>query len=174
MLPPFLRGPVGDLPPIVSAWLRGLEEVEECVRRWTADLDSEAFWWTASPELNPIGGVVRHIARSSRRLLAYALDCPLPADLETAPLGAEEFQPMGQSAQEVRAEFEQAWQEVRSAYERLSEEDLLRTVYVGRRRLPVQAVFVLHHLVEHAQHHAGQLILLRKLWNARLESQQQD
>ncbi|MCS7083313.1 MAG: DinB family protein [Bacteroidetes bacterium] len=173
MLPPFLRGPVPGLPPVVSAWLRGLEEVEETVRRWTADLEEEGFWWRPAPGLNPIGGILRHIARASRRLLAYGLDRPLPADLEGLPVGAEEFEPLGQRSAEVRAEFEQAWAELRAAYQGLAEADLARLVHVGRRRIAVQAVFVLHHLVEHAQHHAGQLIVLRKLWEARSGAQQQ-
>ncbi len=45
----------------------------------------------------------------------------------------------------------------------LKEEDLGKPVLVGSQGVEAPRAHVLHHLVEHAQHHAGQVIYARKL-----------
>lgn len=40
--------------------------------------------------------------------------------------------------------------------------------YVGRQRVPVRSALIVHHLLEHGHAHAGQVITMRKLWDAGL------
>lgn len=42
---PFLEPLEPGLPPAVSAWVKGLKEVEAHLERWAFDLPEEAFWW---------------------------------------------------------------------------------------------------------------------------------
>ncbi|MBO1436753.1 DinB family protein [Meiothermus sp. CFH 77666] len=161
--PPFLRGKIDGVHWLVSVWLRNLEEVEETVQKWAADLPVEGFWWVPAPEANAIGGLIRHIGGASYRLLLRGTGQEIPEPLRVrAP---EELVPTGQDPKAVLAEFSQNLEKVRAALRLLGDQDLQRTVRVGPYEAP--AVYVLDHIAAHAQHHAGQIITTRKLWNAR-------
>lgn len=160
-LAPFLEPLVPGVSPAVSAWIKGLKEVERHLERWAFDLPEEGFWWRPKEGLNPIGGLVRHIAGSSLRLLAYAFPQELP---DWAKRGREwelrgEPEPKGV----VEARFREAWARLDSAFRSLREEELSQEVPVGAQGLMAPRAHILHHLVEHAQHHAGQVIYARKL-----------
>lgn len=165
MPPHFLRGRVGGAGLLPSAWLRGLDEVREIADRWAGGLPAEAFWWVPGPQLNPIGGLLRHIAGSSLRLLHYALGEPVPEELRQR--ARTELQPADEPPEAVLARFHAEMGQVQERLRALEPADLEAVREVGRDRYRVEAAFILHHLVEHAQHHAGQVIVLRKLWDAR-------
>ncbi len=162
-IPPFLRGEIEGVHWLVSVWLRNLDEVEETVQKWAGNLTPEGFWWVPAPETNPIGGLVQHIGGSSYRLLLRGTAQEIPEALRIRP--AEEMAPSGRAPEEVLAEFEQNLERVRVGLRALEAEDLMRTVRVGPHQ--VKAVYVLDHIAAHAQHHAGQIITTRKLWEAR-------
>lgn len=162
-LAPFLRGEIEGVHWLVSVWLRNLEEVEETVQKWVTGLTPEGFWWVPAPQANPIGGLVRHIGGSSYRLLLRGTGQEIPEALRIRP--AEEMAPSGRAPEEVLAEFAQNLKQVREGLQALRDEDLMRTVQVGPH--PVKAVYVLDHIAAHAQHHAGQVITTRKLWEAK-------
>ncbi len=161
-VPPFLRGDVEGVPLLVSVWLRSLEEVEETVERWAADLGPEGFWWVPAPETNPIGGLVRHIGGASYRLLLRGTGQEVPEALRLRP--AEEMAPSGRKPQAVLAEFAEKMAQVKAGLRGLQPGDLERVVQLGQYQ--VKAVYLLDHIAAHAQHHAGQIIVTRKLWNA--------
>ncbi len=158
---PFLEPLVPGVPPAVSAWIRGLEEVRLQLGKWAFDLPQEAFWWRPKEGANPIGGLVRHIAGSSLRLASYALALPLP---EWAGRGRE-WELLGEAEPKDRvvARFQEAWDLILESLRRVREEDLAASVPVGGQGVQAPRAHVLHHLVEHAQHHAGQVIYARKL-----------
>lgn len=108
-----------------------------------------------APEANPIGGLVRHIGGASHRLWLRGTGQEVP----------EEMAPTGQSPEAVLLEFAQNLEKVKAGLRTLTEGDLYRVVRVGSYQ--AKAVFVLDHIAAHAQHHAGQIITTRKLWNAR-------
>lgn len=163
--PPFLRGRVQGAGLLPSAWWRGLEEVREMADRWAGDLGREAFWWVPGPEMNPIGGLLRHIAGSSLRLLCYAVGEPIPDELRARAREELKPSPEVEPAQVLR-QFHEEMARVQERIRGLSDADLAAQRVVGRQQVPAEAAFILHHLVEHAQHHMGQVIVLRKLWNA--------
>ncbi|WP_022798639.1 DinB family protein [Thermus islandicus] len=158
---PFLEPLVPGVPPAVSAWIQGLKEVALHLERWAFDLEEEAFWWRPKGGANPIGGLVRHITGSSLRLGAYALPLRLP---DWARKGREwELQGEPEPKEVVVARFREAWEALLPALRELKEEDLGKPVLVGSQGVEAPRAHVLHHLVEHAQHHAGQVIYARKL-----------
>ncbi|MGM8837487.1 MULTISPECIES: DinB family protein [Thermus] len=158
---PFLEPLVPGVSPAVSAWIRGLEEVALHLEKWAFDLSEEAFWWRPKEGANPIGGLVRHITGSSLRLGAYALGLPLP---EWAKRGREwELQGEAEPKEAVVARFREAWEGLLAGLKGVKEEALAEEVAVGHLGVRAPRAHVLHHLVEHAQHHAGQVIYARKL-----------
>lgn len=163
MVPPFLRGNIDGVHQLVSVWLRNLEEVEETVEKWSAGLNSDGFWWVPAPELNSVGGLIKHIGGASYRLLLRATGQTIPEAMRLKP--AEEMQPDGRSPQEVLGEFKAQMLLIKDGLAQLGEDDFARAVAFGQ--LPaVPAIYVLDHICTHAQHHAGQVITTRKLWNA--------
>ena len=160
--PPYPRGEVDAASLMASVWLRGLEDVEETVAKWSDGLSAEGFWWTPGEGLNPVGGLVRHIGGASERLLYYALGRPVPEALKrTAP---QELAATGEAPEEALEAFRATFARIRADLEALTPEAIETVHPVGRAAIPAKAAFVLHHLVEHAQHHAGQVIVMRKLW----------
>ncbi|GAB6876168.1 DinB family protein [Thermaerobacter litoralis] len=163
---PFLRGRVEGAGLLPSVWWRGLQEVREMADRWAGDLEADAFWWVPGAAMNPIGGLLRHIAGSSLRLLCYAVGEPVPDELRAR--AREELPPSPElEPAAVLRQFHEEMGRVQDRILRLTDADLAATRTVGRQQVPAEAAFILHHLVEHAQHHMGQIIVLRKLWNAR-------
>lgn len=165
-LAPFLRGDIEGVLPIVSVWLRSLQEVEEMVERWASDLELEAFWWIPAEGTNAIGGLVRHIGGSSYRLWLRGSGQEIPPAIRTKP--AQEMAPSGRPPAEVLAEFKDNMDKVKAGLGSLRPEDLERTIQFAS-TIPAKALYVFDHIAAHAQHHAGQIITTRKLWNARRE-----
>lgn len=161
-LPPWLRGDVEGVLPIVSVWLRSLEEVSEIVDKWAADLEPAGFWWVPGPDLNPIGGLVRHIGISSVRLLHRGLGQEIPEGFRLMP--PEQLRLTQEAPSAVLEEFRANLRLVREWLARLKEADLERTARMGQTE--ARALYFFDHIAAHAQHHAGQIITTRKLWNA--------
>ncbi len=166
-LPPFLRGSVEGVHPVVGVWLRDLEEVGEIVEKWAGDLGPEGFWWVPAPETNPIGGIINHFGRSSLRLLYRGTGQEVPEGVKGRP--GEEMKPTGRDPKEVLAEFRERMRLVREGLSKLSKVDL-HTPRPFLDVATVPAIFILNHIVGHAQQHAGQIITTRKLWNAQAGS----
>ncbi len=154
---------------MVSVWLRSLEEVEETVLKWSAGLESEGFWWTPGADVNSIGGLVRHIGGASERLMRYAQGQPIPEELRRS--GAQELSAASERPEVVLDAFYGSLSSIKAEMSDLTPEALQALHPVGRAAVPTKAAFILHHLIEHAQHHAGQLIVMRKLWNLRAEEE---
>jgi hypothetical protein len=161
--PAFLRGNIEGASSLVSAWLRGLESTEEQIGKWTEGLSQEGLWWEAAAGTNTIGGLINHIGITNQRLVSFARGIPLRPELEkTAP---QQLAPSAQSLGQVMEGFKAAQAEVKEALMALKAEDL--ETLRERMGSHVPAVHLLHKLVEHSHEHVGQIITLRKLWNAR-------
>lgn len=161
---PFLRGDIEGVLPVVSVWLRNLEEVEEVVDKWAADLTPEGFWWVPAPQANAIGGLVRHIGVSSMRLYYRGMGREIPEAYRLLP--PEQLRVTHEPPAAVLEEFRANLNSVREGLSRLTQADLEAPRSWGD-IAPVRAIYVFDHIAAHAQHHAGQIITTRKLWNAR-------
>jgi hypothetical protein len=162
-LAPFLRGDIEGVLPIASVWLRNLQEVEEIVDNWAADLGPEGFWWVAGDTTNPIGGLVRHIGGASYRLWLRGSGQEIPDSIKIKP--ADEMALRGPPA-EVLSEFARRMEAVKKGLSGLTPPDLERTA-VFTPAISAKAIYVFDHIGGHALHHAGQIITTRKLWNAK-------
>jgi hypothetical protein len=162
-LAPFLRGDIEGVLPIVSVWLRNLQEVEETVDKWAANLEPEGFWWVPGESTNPIGGLVRHIGGASYRLWLRGSGQEIPEAIKIKP--ADEMALRGQPT-EVLTEFFERIKAVKQGFAGLQEADLGR-IAVFTPIISAKAIYVFDHIGGHALHHAGQIITTRKLWNAR-------
>ncbi|SHL07773.1 DinB family protein [Rhodothermus profundi] len=147
--------------------LKGLQQVRVWIEAALDQLPEEAaLWWEPAPGIPSIGARVQHILRASRRLAAYALD-PAPDPEALAAEARLDWLPRAIALAPLRQELRQQFEELARRIEALSDAALDEIRYVGRRRLPVRRATILHHLIEHAAHHSGQLILLARLYRHR-------
>ena len=167
---PFLYGDIDGTDPQTSAWLRGLQHVEEVLERWASDLDQAGYWWAppvagAPVEgVNPIGCLVRHIGGSSLRLLHYAQGLMLPEALREE--GNSDFVPSGAPGAVIYTQCAERLRTVREGLLALRPEEFAVMREVGRKRIPVRTTIIVQHLLEHAHAHAGQVVVMRKLYDA--------
>lgn len=171
---PFLYGDIEGTDPQTSAWLRGLQHLEEVLERWVADLEPEGYWWTpelmggedgaAAAGVNPIGSLVRHIGGSSMRLLHYAQGLMPPDALREE--GASDFVPSGAPGKELYLECMERLGTVRAGLTALKPEEFAAMREVGRKKIPVRTTIIVQHLLEHGHAHGGQVILMRKLYDS--------
>lgn len=153
MVEPWLRGTREESPAAIRAILHALDQAEEDVRRWTADLTAQEL--EASPHnLPPVAFQMRHISRSLDRLLTYAEDGPR-AESEA-----------GMSRDAMLTEVFSAISASRGRVAALGGEDFEAARYVGRARLKVTLGGLLVHIAEHTQRHVGQLITTSKVVRA--------
>lgn len=149
--------------------IKGIEQARYLLEAAVRDLPEDAVWWEPAATVASIGTRMQHLLGASQRLATYAFEADY--DLETlARMAERDWHPTHRSKaellQQLRATFEEIMGKIRSLDERALDE--LRPV--GRRRLPVRRAVILHHLVEHAAHHVGQITVLVRLWEARSES----
>ena len=161
--PAFLRGNLEHTSTLASAWIRGLESTEEHIMKWTTGLSQEGLWWSATSDSNTIGGLINHIRMTNLRLLHFAQGIPLPAELNKT--AAEQLAPTDESLETLLRHYVAAQTQLKAALAAMTPADL----ETPRERLGqwVPALHFCHHLVAHGHQHMGQIITLRKLWNAR-------
>lgn len=164
VMDPFLYGDIDGADPQTSAWLRGLQHLEENLERWVADLEPEGYWWVPTDAVNPIGSLVRHIGGASLRLLHYAQG-EMPSDALREE-GASDFVPSGAPGKQIYTECMERLATVRAGLEALPPAEFALVREVGRKRIPVRTTIIVQHLLEHAHAHAGQVVVMRKLYDA--------
>ncbi len=144
--------------------LKGLQQVQHWIEEALHQLPEEAaLWWEPAPGVPSIGARVQHILGASRRLAAYALDATPDPEVLAAEARTD-WIPRGGSREELLEAIRQQFTALARRIEALSESELDAVRHVGRRWLPVRRATILHHLIEHAAHHSGQLILLVRLY----------
>ncbi|MEN3027034.1 MAG: DinB family protein [Chlorobiota bacterium] len=145
--------------------LTSLEQAYYWLRSHIEAIPAEALWWEPAPNIPSIGTRLQHVIRSSKRLAAYALS-PAPDYEALSEEAQRDWIPEPTSKEELLAELAATFSELRSRVEALTASALSQECFVGRRRIPVRRSAILHHIAEHAAYHAGQLILLLRLWQA--------
>ncbi len=160
---PFLRGNLEGYSTLTSIWVRGLEATEEKLEKWTSGLSPEAFWWSPTEGANSIGGLTNHIGVTALRLAHVARGLEFPPEIQkTAP---EQLAPSDETPEAVLARTNASLAQVKTWMKGVSEEEL-QTIREWKGRGSVPALHLWHKLVEHSLEHTGQIITLRKLWNA--------
>ncbi len=149
---PWLRGPIDGVDPLTAPVLYAFTQAREDLARYTEGLTAEQLWASG------VGFHVRHISRSTDRLIGY-LEGRLPQQLGEGEPGASRVELLT----ELESAFARAEQVVRS----IDPATLREPREVGRKRLPTTVIGLLTHIAEHTQRHVGQAITAAKAIGAR-------
>jgi uncharacterized damage-inducible protein DinB len=156
---PWLRGTHAEVPTVARAVLHALDLALEDLGKWTAGL-TDAEVHSQPLGLMPVARHLRHIARSTDRILTYAEGGQLSSE-QLARLKAEESgqEVLAELLAEVEASFRDAAERVRA----LATADLETARTVGRKQLPTSAGGALVHVADHTQRHVGQVVTTAKV-----------
>jgi uncharacterized damage-inducible protein DinB len=159
---PWMRGTHADVPAVGRAVLHALELALEDLKKWTSDL-TDAEIRSQAFGLMPVARHLRHIARSTDRLLTYAEGNQLSDDqlrgLKSENHGEESLAAL---LDEVEASFRNSADRVRA----LASSDLEAHRGIGRKQLAASAGGALIHVADHTQRHVGQVVTTAKVLKA--------
>lgn len=159
---PWLRGSHADVPAVGRAVLHALDLALDDLTKWTAGLhDSQIH---AQPlGLTSVAFHLRHIARSTDRLLSYAEGNPLSED-QLAALKGEKLgdETLAMLLADVEFSFVNAAERIRV----LATADFNIFRGVGRKMLPTSIGGALIHVADHTQRHVGQVVTTAKVLKA--------
>ncbi len=144
---PWLRGPIPGVDPLTAPVLYAFQQAREDLSRYTEGLSVEQIWASG------VGFHIRHISRSTDRLITYLQGQPLAA----GQVGEGE---PGASRQELLSEMNSVFERAESVVRAIDPATLREPREVGRRRLPATVIGLLTHIAEHTQRHAGQAVVL--------------
>ena len=156
---PWLSGSRTETPAVPRAVLHALDLASDDLKKWTEGLtDLEAH---AQPfGLMSVACHLKHIARSTDRLLTYAEGGQLSSEqlsaLKAENVGAET---LGEILSEVETAFRSAAERVRA----LATADFDTPRGVGRKQLPTTVGGALIHVADHTQRHVGQVVTTAKV-----------
>jgi uncharacterized damage-inducible protein DinB len=159
---PWLRGTHAEVPAAGRAVLHALDLALDDLTRWTAGLtDAEVH---AEPlGLPPVAFHLRHIARSTDRILSYAEGSQLSAEqLESLKAERAGDETLAALLAEVEVSFSNAAERVRV----LATANFETFRGVGRKQLPTSIGGAMIHVADHTQRHTGQVVTTAKVLKA--------
>ena len=159
---PWLRGTYAEVPAVARAVLHAFDLALDDLTRWTDGL-TDAEVHSDPLGLPSVAFHLRHIARSTDRLLSYAEGNQLSID-QLAALKAEQGgeEPLAVLLAEVEASFSTSADRVRV----LATANLETPRGIGRKQLPTSIGGVLVHVADHTQRHVGQVVTTAKVLKA--------
>ena len=161
-VPPWLRGPVAGIIPLLQPVAHALIDADEDVSKALATLNAEQIRRKPG-NAAPLAFHVKHAMGSLDRLFTYARGESL-SEAQLAALSAEK--PMdvsGFTAEGLSLEFSAAVERAMAQLRATKESDLLTQREVGRAKLPSNTVGLLFHAAEHTARHVGQIVTTSKL-----------
>jgi len=159
---PWLRGTYSDVPAAGRAVLHALDLALDDLTKWTAGL-TDAEVRSGPLGLTPVAFHLRHIARSTDRILTYAEGNQLTAE-QLAALKAESTgnETLAELIAEIEISFSNAAERIRT----LATADLNTPRFVGRKQMPTSIGGALIHVADHTQRHTGQVVTTAKALKA--------
>jgi uncharacterized damage-inducible protein DinB len=159
---PWLRGTYADVPAVGRAVLHALDLALDDLTKWLAGL-TQAEVHAQPLGLTSVAFHLRHLARSTDRILTYAEGLQLSAE-QLAGLKAEQSgdEALPALLAEVEASFSNAAARVRV----LATADFDTPRFVGRKQLPTSLGGALIHVADHTQRHVGQVVTTAKVLKA--------
>ncbi|SRR6266498_254892 len=156
---PWLRGTLTEVDPVQRAVLHALELAKEDLQKWCGDLSDEEL--NARPaDVAPVAFHLRHIARSTDRLLTYAENQSLSP--EQIALMKQELEP-GAGRDALFADLAAALESATERIQAFPPERLSEPRAVGRLQMPTTVAGLLIHVGDHAQRHVGQAVTTAKV-----------
>ncbi len=159
---PWLRGTYTDVPAVGRAVLHALDLALDDLTKWTSGLADEEVH-SQPLGLTSVAFHLRHIARSTDRILTYAEGGQLSAEQLTS-LKAE--QSGGENLAELLAEVEASFSNAAERVRVLATADFDTFRGVGRKQLPTSIGGALIHVADHTQRHVGQVVTTAKVLKA--------
>jgi uncharacterized damage-inducible protein DinB len=159
---PWLRGTYAEVLAVGRAILHAFDLALDDLTKWTDGLtDAEVH---ARPlELPSIAFHLRHIARSTDRLLSYAEGNQLSPEQLTALKGEQSGE---ESLAVLLAEIEVSFSDGADRVRVLATANLETFRGVGRKQLPTSIGGALVHVADHTQRHGGQVVTTCKVLRA--------
>jgi uncharacterized damage-inducible protein DinB len=159
---PWLRGTHTDVPAVGRAVIHALELALDDLTKWTEGLtDAEVH---AQPlGLPSVAFHLRHIARSTDRLLSYAEGNQLSSEQLAALKGEQSGE---ESLAALLAEVEVSFSNAADRVRVLATANFDTFRAVGRKQLPTSIGGALIHVADHTQRHTGQVVTTAKLLKA--------
>jgi uncharacterized damage-inducible protein DinB len=142
--------------------LYAFQQAREDIAKYTDGLTAEQIWATPYG-LGSVGFHVRHIARSTDRLMTY-LEGEQLSESQLAALETEAAP--GATLEELLAELDSNLLRAEAIVHALDPATLADPREVGRKRLPTTVIGLLTHIAEHTQRHVGQAVSAAKLVRA--------
>jgi uncharacterized damage-inducible protein DinB len=139
--------------PFTAPVLFALQQAREDLDKYTAGISTDRIWATS------LGFHLRHIARSTDRLLTYAEGRQLSVDQMQA---LEDEKNPGATREQLLAEIHSSFDRVEAFIRALDRARMPEPREVGRKRLPTTVIGLLIHIAEHTQRHVGQAISAAK------------
>jgi uncharacterized damage-inducible protein DinB len=162
---PWLRGTYADVPAAGRAVLHALDLALDDLTKWTAGL-TVAEIHSSPLGITPVAFHLRHIARSTDRILTYAEGGQISAsqlqNLKAEQAGEGTQESLAELLAEVEASFSNASGRIRT----LAIADLDTPRFVGRKQLPTSVGGALIHVADHTQRHVGQVVTTAKVIKA--------
>ena len=159
---PWLRGTHADVPAVARAVLHALELSLDDITRWTDGL-TDAEVHVQPLGLSSLAFHLRHIARSTDRILSYAEGNQLPSE-QLAALKSE--QSGEESLAALLAEVEIAFSSAAERIRVLATANFDAPRAVGRKQFPTSIGGALIHVADHTQRHTGQVVTTAKVLKA--------
>lgn len=163
---------------------KSIKQANYWIQHHLESLPREALWWQPVEGISAIGSRVEHVIFVSRALamLAFSPDFS-PITPPTQKYGGWEvsYRSKKNLLRDITSALEQIQEKLSSSSEKELREELVLDVkqltppegqeelnsYKEDLKIPIRRVVVLHHIVEHAAYHAGQLIVVRRLWESK-------
>jgi uncharacterized damage-inducible protein DinB len=156
---PWLRGTLTEIPAVPRAVVQALQLAKEDIERWCGDLTDEQL--NARPAgIASVAFHIRHIARSTDRLLTYAEGNPLNA-VQIAAMKTELDAQASRS--ELFDELASALAKSQVRIRAFSAAQLESPRKVGKKELPTTIGGLLVHVADHTQRHVGQAVTTAKI-----------
>lgn len=160
--PPWLRGPVAGVVPLLQPVAHSLIDCLEDVETRLVGVSAERIW-TKPGNAASIAFHVRHAIGSLDRLLTYARGEPLTME-QLEVLKNEGIRGTGpETAEQLTAAFGKAVERAMTQVRGTRAEDLLQHRDVGRAKLPSNVIGLLFHAAEHTQRHVAQMSTTLKI-----------
>ena len=161
----WLRGPLPEIPPLLQPVTYALIQANEDAVRYMTDFP-ETLLWDRPAERATVGFHLQHLTGVLDRMLTYAKAMPLTEE-QFAFLRAEVQTDTNITVSQLLKAFDDKVNEALEYFKALSDDDLVQTRTVGRKKLPSTVIGLLFHAAEHCQRHIGQLLVTVSVVKAR-------
>jgi uncharacterized protein DUF1572 len=137
--------------------IKAFHSLKSSAEKAFSQLEPSDYRWQPDPESNSILILIKHI---SGNLISRWTDF-LTTDGEKKDRNRDsEFEDENATLEQVMARWEKGWSTLFQTLEGLSEDDLLRTVYI--RDEPHSVVKAIHRQLTHYAAHVGQIVYIAK------------